>query len=215
MRKYLAELIGTFALVFCGTGAIIINQQSGGVITHVGVAITSGLIVACMIYAVGDISGSHLNPVVTFGFWLAKEFPTNQLLPYMLSQAAGAFMASGVLCFLFPLSATLGETLPSGTAMQSFILEIIITFFLMFVILRVATGSKEQGMFAGLAIGFTVLLAAMFAGPISGASMNPIRSLAPAVLSGHLQYIWIYLTAPTLGAIIAVFVWKVLKNPKI
>ncbi|HTA62580.1 MAG TPA: aquaporin [Bacteroidia bacterium] len=212
MRKYFAELIGTFAMVFCGTGAIIINQQSGGVITHVGICITSGLIVACMIYAVGDISGSHLNPVVTFGFWLAKEFPTKELLPYMLSQAAGAFMASGVLCFLFPLSSTLGETLPSGTPMQSFILEIIITFFLMFVILRVATGSKEQGMFAGLAIGFTVLLAAMFAGPVSGASMNPFRSLAPAVLSGHLQHIWIYLTAPVFGATIAVIAWAGLKE---
>jgi aquaporin Z len=129
----------------------------------------------------------------------------------MLSQAAGAFMASGVLYFLFPLSSTLGETLPSDAPMQSFILEIIITFFLMFVILRVATGSKEQGMFAGLAIGFTVLLAAMFAGPVSGASMNPFRSLAPAILSGHLQHIWIYLTAPILGAILGVLCWNVLK----
>ena len=150
MRKYFAELIGTFAIVFCGTGAIIINQQSGGVITHVGVAITSGLIVACMIYAVGNISGSHLNPVVTLGFWMAKEFPTKDLLPYMLSQAAGAFMASGILRFLCPASPTLGETMPTGTVMQSFILEIIITFFLMFVILCVAKGSKEQGLFAGI-----------------------------------------------------------------
>jgi len=212
MKKYFAELIGTFALVFCCTGAAIINEVSGDTITHVGIAITCGLIVACMIYAVGDISGSHLNPVVTFGFWLAKEFPTKDLLPYMLSQTAGAFMASAILKFLFPASSTLGETLPSGTAMQSFIIEIIITFILMFVILRVATGSKEQGMFAGLAIGFAVLLAAMFAGPISGASMNPARSLAPAVLSGHLHHIWIYLTAPVLGASIAVVVWKLLKE---
>ena len=212
MRKYLAEIIGTFALVFCGTGAIIINQESGGAITHVGIAITFGLIVAAMIYAVGDISGAHLNPAVTLAFWVAKEFPAKEILPYIVSQAAGAFIASLTLHYLFPANALLGSTLPSGLPMQSFVLELILTFLLMFVILHVAKGSKEQGMFAGLAIGFVVLLEAMFAGPICGASMNPIRSLAPAVVSGHLENLWIYLTAPTLGAIIAVFAWKVLKE---
>lgn len=212
MRKYLAEIIGTFALVFCGTGAIIINQESGGAITHVGIAITFGLIVAAMIYAVGDISGAHLNPAVTLAFWVAKEFPAKEILPYIVSQAAGAFIASLTLHYLFPANALLGSTLPSGLPMQSFVLELILTFLLMFVILHVAKGSKEQGMFAGLAIGFVVLLEAMFAGPICGASMNPIRSLAPAVVSGHLENLWIYLTAPTLGAIIAVLAWKVLKE---
>jgi aquaporin NIP len=211
MRKYLAEIIGTFALVFCGTGAIIINQESGGAITHVGIAITFGLIVTAMIYSVGDISGAHLNPAVTIAFWVAKEFPAKEILPYILSQAIGAFLASGILKFLFPVNDFLGSTLPKGLPMQSFILELILTFILMFVILRVAKGSKEQGMFAGLAIGFVVLLEAMFAGPICGASMNPIRSLAPAVVSGHLENLWIYLTAPILGAIIAVFCWSTLK----
>jgi aquaporin NIP len=212
MRKYLAEIIGTFALVFCGTGAIIINQESGGAITHVGIAITFGLIVAAMIYAVGDISGAHLNPAVTIAFWVAKEFPAKEILPYIVSQAAGAFIASLTLHYLFPANALLGSTLPSGLPMQSFILEFILTFLLMFVILHVAKGSKEQGMFAGLAIGFVVLLEAMFAGPICGASMNPIRSLAPAVVSGHLENLWIYLTAPMLGAILAVLAWRVLKE---
>jgi aquaporin NIP len=212
MRKYLAEIIGTFALVFCGTGAIIINQESGGAITHVGIAITFGLIVASMIYAVGDISGAHLNPAVTIAFWVAKEFPAKEILPYIVSQAAGAFIASLTLKYLFPADALLGSTLPSGLPMQSFVLELILTFLLMFVILHVAKGSKEQGMFAGLAIGFVVLLEAMFAGPICGASMNPIRSLAPAVVSGHLENLWIYLTAPTLGAIIAVLAWQLLKE---
>jgi aquaporin NIP len=212
MRKYLAELIGTFALVFCCTGAGIINQESGGTITHVGIAITCGLIVAAMIYAVGDVSGAHLNPAVTFAFWVAKEFPAKEILPYIISQAVGAFVASLTLKYLFPANILLGSTLPSGLPMQSFILELILTFILMFVILHVAKGSKEQGMFAGLAIGFVVLLEVMFAGPICGGSMNPIRSLAPAVVSGHLENLWIYLTAPPLGAIVAVLAWKVLKE---
>ena len=164
-----------------------------------------------MIYAVGDISGAHLNPAVTIAFWVAKEFPAKEIIPYIISQAIGAFLASGILKYLFPANDFLGSTLPKGLAMQSFILELILTFILMFVILRVAKGSKEQGMFAGLAIGFVVLLEAMFAGPICGASMNPIRSLAPAVVSGHLENLWIYLTAPVIGAIIAVFCWSALK----
>ena len=215
MRKYLAEIIGTFALVFCGTGAIIINQESEGAITHVGIAITFGLIVTAMIYSVGDISGAHLNPAVTIAFWVAKEFPAKEIVPYIISQAIGAFLASGILKYLFPDNDFLGSTLPKGLPMQSFVLEIILTFMLMFVILRVAKGSKEQGMFAGLAIGFVVLLEAMFAGPICGASMNPIRSLAPAIVSGHLEHLWIYLTAPVIGAIIAVFCWSALKPKSI
>jgi aquaporin Z len=212
MKKYLAEAIGTFALVFCGTGAIIINAQTNNAITGVGIAITFGLIVTAMIYTLGDISGAHLNPAVTLAFWVAKEFEGKEILPYMLSQATGAFAASAALKFLFPTSATLGETTPNGSSMQSFILEVILTFILMFVIMHAAKGSKEQGMFAGLVIGFVVLLEAMFAGPICGASMNPIRSLAPAVVSGHLTYVWIYITAPTLGAVLGVAAWKILKH---
>ncbi|MCE3227161.1 MAG: family channel protein [Bacteroidetes bacterium] len=212
MKKYFAEILGTFALVFCGTGAIIINQQSGGAVTHVGIAITFGLIVAAMIYTVGDISGAHLNPAVTIAFWIAREFPAKEILPYIFSQAIGAFIASGTLKFLFPANDLLGATMPAGSEMQSFVLELILTFLLMFVILHVARGSKEQGMFAGLAIGFVVLLEAMFAGPICGASMNPIRSLSPAIVSGHLEHLWIYLTAPVTGAILAVFAWQGLKT---
>lgn len=214
MRKYLAEIIGTFALIFCGTGAIIINQQTGGVISHAGVAATWGLIVAAMIYTVGDISGAHLNPAVTIGFWVAKVFPAKEILPYIISQSIGAFLASFTLHYLFPTNDTLGASLPAGTAMQSFILELILTFLLMFTIIHVAKGSKEQGMFAGIAIGSVVLLEAMFAGPICGASMNPIRSLSPAVVSGHFEHLWVYLTAPTLGAILAVLAWKILKEDK-
>lgn len=210
MKKYVAEIIGTFALVFCGTGAIIINQESNGAVTHVGVAITFGLIVMSMIYALGNISGAHLNPAVSIAFTLAGRFSLKKLFPYIISQIAGALLASLTLRYLFPKNEFLGATLPAGSAGQSFVLEFILTFFLMLVIINVATGSKEQGMFAGLAIGAVVLLEAMFAGPISGASMNPARSLGPAVVSGHLKHIWIYLTATIAGAALAIPTWKFL-----
>ncbi|MGE5108534.1 MAG: MIP/aquaporin family protein [Sphingobacteriales bacterium] len=212
MRRYLAEFIGTFSLVFCGTGAVVINEISNGQVTHAGVAITFGLIVMAMIYAVGDVSGAHLNPAVTIAFAVNKNFEWKETMPYMFSQLLGAVAASMVLKFLFPSSLLLGSTLAAGSAMQSFILEILLAFFLMFVILQVATGSKEQGMFAGLAIGSVVLLEAMFAGPVSGASMNPVRSLAPALISGHFTDLWIYLTAPFIGALIAVLIYKVIKK---
>lgn len=214
MNKYIAEFIGTFGLVFCGTGAIIINEQTNGIVTHIGIAITFGLIVMAMIYALGNVSGAHINPAVTIAFTIAKKFRVNEVLPYISSQVAGAFLASLILRYLFPMNNTLGTTLPSGTVLQSFILEFILTFFLMLVIINVATGSKEQGMFAGIAIGSTVLLEAMFAGPISGASMNPARSLAPAIVSGHTEHLWIYLTATILGAALAIPVWKFLNNKK-
>ena len=214
MRKYVAEAIGTFALLFCGTGAIVINQETGGAVSHVGIAMTFGFIVMAMIYTLGSISGAHLNPAVTIAFTLAGRFPLKEVVPYIICQGVGAVAASGVLRFLFPANITLGATLPAGTEMQSFVLEFLLTFFLMLVIINVATGSKEQGMFAGLAIGSTVLLEAMFAGPICGASMNPIRSLSPAIVSGHLEHLWIYLTAPIGGAALAIPVWKYLTQIK-
>lgn len=214
MRKYVAEAIGTFALLFCGTGAIVINQETGGAVSHVGIAITFGFIVMAMIYTLGSISGAHLNPAVTIAFTLAGRFSLKEVLPYIISQAVGAVAASGVLQILFPANKTLGATLPTGTAMQSFVLEFLLTFFLMLVIINVATGSKEQGMFAGLAIGSTVLLEAMFAGPICGASMNPVRSVAPAFVSGRLEHLWLYIVAPVLGAAFAIPVWRYLTQTK-
>lgn len=204
MKAYFAEAIGTFCLVFAGTGAIVIDSVSGGAITHVGVALTFGLIVLAMIYTLGDISGAHLNPAVTIGFALARRFPARNIPPYLLSQCVGAFAASGLLRLLFPAHSTLGATLPSGTAMQSFILETVLTAMLMFVILCVSTGAKEKGITAGIAVGAVIGLEAMFAGPICGASMNPFRSLAPALVSGHPEHLWIYIFGPLLGALIAV-----------
>ena len=210
MRKYIAELIGTFVLVFCGTGAMVIDQQTGGVVSHVGVAITWGLVVMSLIYGIGSVSGCHINPAVSIAFTLAGRFNARLLPGYIISQLAGAVLASFTLKLLFPTSPLLGATLPAGTEMQSFILELLLTFFLMLVIMNVAHGSKEQGQFAGIAIGAVIGLEAMFAGPICGASMNPARSVAPAIVSGHLAHLWLYLVAPVAGAALAIPVWKYL-----
>ncbi|MDQ6860859.1 MAG: aquaporin [Verrucomicrobiota bacterium] len=204
MRKYAAEFIGTFALVFAGTGAIVIDETSGGAITHVGVALTFGLIVLAMIYTLGDISGAHLNPAVTLGFWISRRLPARLLAPYIGSQCAGALAASGTLRLLFPQNTLLGTTLPAGSALQSFVLELLLTAILMFVILGVSVGAREKGITAGIVVGAVIALEAMFAGPICGASMNPARSFAPALLSAHLGSLWIYLTAPVLGAALGV-----------
>jgi aquaporin NIP len=212
-RQLAAETFGSFALVFAGTGAIIINDVSGGAITHVGIALTFGLVVLALIYALGDISGAHLNPAVTMGFWIARRFPGRQVLPYMLAQCGGALLASVILKVLFSQHATLGATLPVGWPLRSFILEFILTALLMFVILSVSTGAKEKGILAGVAVGAVIGLEAMFAGPICGASMNPARSLAPAVLSLHFEHLWIYLTAPVLGALAAVGACRVIQAP--
>jgi aquaporin Z len=204
MRKLYAEFLGTFCMVFAGTGAMVIDQSTHGSITHAGVAITFGLVVMAMIYAFGDVSGAHMNPAVTLAFTLDRRFPAGEVLPYIAAQVVGAAAASLLLRALFPADETLGATLPAGSAMQSFVLEVVLTFILMAVILAVASGPKEKGVMAGIAIGGVVALEAMFAGPISGASMNPARSLAPALVSGHLSDVWIYLLAPTLGAALAV-----------
>ena len=214
LKKSVSEIIGTFALVFCGTGAIVIDKETGGGVSHVGVAVTFGLIVMAMIYGLGEISGAHLNPAVSIAFSLAGRLPLRTLGLYIPSQITGALLASGVLRILFPANALLGATIPAGSAMQSFILELILTFILMLVIMGVSTGPKEQGLFAGLAVGAVILLEAMFAGPICGASMNPARSLAPALVSGHTQCLWVYLTAPVAGAAFAIPIWKYLNNNK-
>jgi len=212
MKIYLAEFIGTFALVFCGTGAIIVNEVIPGSVTHVGIAITFGLIVMAMIYALGEKSGAHLNPAVTIAFTVNGNFPVKEMVPYIISQLLGAMAASGILKWvLFPSSVSLGATIPSGSNMQSFVLELILTFFLMLVIINVAKGSKEQGLFAGIAIGSVVLLEAMFAGPVCGASMNPARSLGPAIVSGEIKQVWIYIVAPITGATAAISFYKLIK----
>lgn len=214
-RKAIAEFFGTFSLVFAGTGAIVINDVSGGAITHVGIALTFGLIVLAMIYTLGDISGCHLNPAVTLAFFVAKRCDGKSVAPYIASQVAGALLASLTLKVMFPDHASLGATEPSGSPLQSCFMELILTLILMVVILSVSSGSKEKGMLAGVAVGAVIALEAMFAGPISGASMNPARSLAPALVSFRLEHLWIYVLAPCLGAFlaVAVFRWMALPDP--
>ena len=213
MKKYVAEALGTFALVFAGTGAIIINEATKGAITHAGIALTFGLVVLAMIYTVGDISGAHLNPAVTLGFWTARRLPGREVGPYITSQVIGAVIASGLLRILFSQSKLLGATLPAGSELHSFILETVLTFILMLTILNVSTGAKEKGITAGIAVGAVIGLEAMFAGPICGASMNPARSLAPALVSMHLDHLWLYLMAPPLGAAVAMFACRCIREP--
>ena len=204
MKMLLAEGFGTFCLVFAGTGAIVINDISGGSITHVGIALTFGLVVLAMIYAVGDTSGAHLNPAVTLGFFAARRFSGRLVLPYIVSQSLGALVASLLLRVLFPSHASLGSTLPAGSDAQSFVLELVLATILMFVILRVSSGARERGITAGIVVGAVITLEALFAGPICGASMNPARSLAPALVSGQYASLWLYLVAPTFGALLGV-----------
>jgi aquaporin Z len=198
-----AELLGTFVLVFAGTSAIVVNSN-GGTVSHVGVALTFGLVVFALIAALGDISGAHLNPAVTLGFWLGRRFPVRRVLPYVFCQCLGAILASLCVRLLFPADASLGGTRPAGSAWQSWALELLLTAFLMFVILSVSHGAAEKGITAGLAIGGVIALEALFAGPVSGASMNPARSLGPAVIGFQWETLWVYLTAPIVGAIIAI-----------
>lgn len=204
MKKFFAECFGTFSLVFCGTGAIVINEASNGAIGHAGIALSFGLVVMAMIHTFGDVSGAHLNPAVSIGFALGGRFAWREVPGYLVAQLVGAFAASGLLKALFPAASTLGATLPAGTAMQSFILEIVLAAIFMLSILSVSTGAKEKGITAGITIGGVIALEAMFAGPICGASMNPARSLAPAIVSGHLEHLWVYLAAPVIGAALAV-----------
>jgi MIP family channel proteins len=207
MKKYLAEFIGTFALVFCGTGAIIVNQQTNGSLGLIGIALTFGTIISTMIYIFGNISGAHINPSVTIALTIGKLTTKKEAVFYISAQVLGAIFASGLLKFMFPQNLTLGATIPSGELLQSFIIEFILTFFLMLTVLGV-TSKKEFSNIAGLIIGLVVTGIILFAGPVSGGSFNPARSIAPAIVSGNITALWIYITSPTLGAILAMLIWK-------
>lgn len=202
-NRYIAEGIGTFTLVFAGCGAIVVNETGSNALGHVGISLVFGLAVMAMIYAVGNISGAHLNPAVTLGFFFAGRLKRREILPYIGSQTAGAIIAAILLRLLLPPHSTLGATLPTSGVARAFGMEVVLTFILMFVILNVSTGHMEKGIMAGVAIGGTVTLAALFGGPVSGASMNPARSLGPALMSGTFRSQWIYLIAPIIGTYLA------------
>lgn len=211
-RSVLAELIGTFSLVVVGCGAIAVQAQTGA-LTHLGVAIAFGLVVMVMISAVGHISGAHLNPAVTLAFAVSRHFPWNLTTGYFIAQFAGATLASLVLRTVFGVDADLGVTLPSGSVLQSFIMEALLTASLMFVITAVATDTKAVGQLAAIMIGATVMVNALWGGPISGASMNPARSLGPALVSGIWDGQWIYVIAPALGTILGALVYQIIREP--
>jgi MIP family channel proteins len=212
-QEMTAEAIGTFILVFAGTGAVMVNQISGGAITHLGISFVFGAVVAALIYGIGHLSGAHFNPAVTLAFWSSGFFAKRSVLPYIVAQSVGAIAASALLLVALGPVAKLGATLPlDGNWLQSLVLETVLTFILMFVILGSGLDRRAHIGFAGLAIGLTVGLEAAFMGPITGASMNPARSLGPALISGIWQHHWVYWVAPILGAQLAVIVYRYLSN---
>jgi len=210
-RLLAAEFIGTFALVFAGCGAIMVDAKTGA-LGHLGIAISFGLVIMAMIYAVGHISGAHFNPAVTFAFALSRHFPWSRAIAYWCAQVLGALVAALLLRGSLGNIAHVGATLPSGSQGQSFLWELVLSFFLMFVIMAVATDTLAVGEAAAIAIGGTVGLDAMFGGPISGASMNPARSFAPAVVSGDLHALWLYLLAPPVGAALAALTYQLIRS---
>jgi len=210
VRRLLAEAIGTFGLVFAGTGAAVANDLSGGAVTHVGISIVFGAIVMMMVVAFGPISGAHINPAVTIAFWAGREFEGREVGPFILAQCLGALAASAVLRGLYPEAGTLGETLPIGALGPAFVMEVLLTMILMTVILACAVGHKLTAFAAGLTIGGTVALCALFGGPLTGASMNPARSLGPAVVAGDVSVLWLYWAAPILGALLAVGLYRLI-----
>jgi MIP family channel proteins len=214
MRSLVAEAIGTFALVFAGCGAIMVDEKTSA-LGHVGVAIAFGLVIMAMIYAVGHVSGAHFNPAVTLSFALTRHFPRRQILPYWSAQLAGALAAAAILRGSLGNIAHVGATYPSGSDGQAFLWEAVLSFFLMFVIMAVATDTRAVGEAAAIAIGGTVGLDAMFGGPITGASMNPARSLGPGIVTGDLHAIWVYLLAPALGASLAALTYTFLRSETI
>ncbi len=212
LRALAAEGVGTFSLVFAGTGAVVIDAATGGGVSHVGIGLTFGLVIMVMIYAVGHISGAHFNPAVTLAFAVGRHFPWRLVPQYWDAQLLGGTLASGLWLGMFGRTAHLGATLPRGSAGQSFLLEAVLTFVLMFVITSVATDVRAVGQAAATAIGGTIGLEALFAGPISGASMNPARSLAPALVSWTWNDQWLYVAGPALGAVAGVLVYQFVRG---
>ena len=212
-EEAIAEGVGTFILVFAGTGAVMVNQISDGAVTHLGISFVFGAVVAALIYGLGHVSGAHFNPAVTLAFWASGFFPKSKVLPYILAQCWGAIAASVILLATLGKVANLGATLPlNDNWFQSFILEIVLTFILMLVILGSGLDRRAHIGFAGIAIGLTVGLEAAFMGPITGASMNPARSFGPALVGGIWQHHWLYWIAPILGAQLAVLIYRELSN---
>ncbi|KAG4999970.1 hypothetical protein AAZX31_08G117700 [Glycine max] len=212
LQKLVAEVVGTYFLIFAGCASVVVNKNNNNVVTHPGISIVWGLVVMVLVYSVGHISGAHFNPAVTIAFASTRRFPLKQVPVYVVAQVVGSTLASATLRLLFSGKETqFSGTLPSGSNLQAFVIEFLITFFLMFVISGVATDDRAIGELAGIAVGSTVLLNVMFAGPITGASMNPARSIGPAILHNEYRGIWIYIVSPTLGAVAGTWVYNTIR----
>jgi len=212
LRRLLAELLGTFLLTLVAAGGGVIGAASGGTISLSARVVAPALLVMAMIYTIGNLSGAHFNPVVSLAFALRRDFPWSRLPGYWLAQLVGAVLAALLLRGLFGLAGHLGETLPHHGVFTSLIMEIVLTFALVTVILGTATNHKLVGHNAALAVAATIALDGLFAAPISGASMNPARSLGPFFVSGQFSDAWIYIIGPFLGGIVAVAVAWLLRG---
>jgi len=212
ISRCLSEFVGTFALVFAGAGAIVVDTAFGGVLGHLGICIVFGLIVMAMVYSLGNVSGAHINPAVTLAFAAAGRFEWNMVLPYVVFQLSGAAVAAALLRFLFPDADGLGGTYLAVPLAQGVVWEIVISFLLMFVIFNVSTGHMEKGIMAGVAVGGAVALLALLGGPATGASMNPARSFGPLLVAGHLADLWVYFLAPVAGMLLAIPVCRLIQG---
>lgn len=213
LRRSGAEFIGTYCLVTAGCGAIMVNAQTGA-LTHLGIALTFGLIITVMIAATGHISGAHFNPAVTVAFAVTRHFPWREVVYYIVAQVAGAVLGALTLRVLIGDIAALGATTPSGSVLQAFGIEVLLTAVLMFVIISVATDTKAIGAPTALAIGFTVALDALWGGPLTGASMNPARSFGPALIAGQWEHHWLYWIAPIIGAAVGAWAYQSIREPQ-
>ena len=211
-NRYVAEVLGTFALVFAGCGAVVVDQMYGGALGHIGINMVFGLVVMAVIYSIGNVSGAHINPAVTIAFAAAGRFEWRTVAPYIGCQLVGAGAAGMLLLLLFPGHETYGATHPAGSIAQAFGFEVVISFLLMFVVFNVSTGHMEKGIMAGVAVGGTVAFLALMGGPVTGASMNPARSFGPALASGDFSVMWLYISAPILGMLLAYPVCRVVQG---
>ena len=212
LRRVVAEGIGTFFLVLIGPGAVMVDAYSGGAIGHTGVALAFAFVVTAMVYALGHLSGAHINPAVTIGFWSVRRFPAHEVGPYVLAQVLGAVGASSFLRAILGPVGHAGATLPSLPAGAAFAVEWLLSFALMLVIMAVATDERAANGFAGVAVGLTVGFCALTAGPLTGASMNPARSFGPALVSGTWSAHWIYWFAPITAMVIAARLYEFLRG---
>jgi MIP family channel proteins len=211
LSKWLAEYIGTFGILFFGCGSIMVSSRFPQSIDPQSIPLIFGLVVATMIYTLGHISGAHFNPAVTLGFVVARHFPLKEMLSYWSAQFVGAISAITLLHCLLPMGAEYGATLFLLPTFKAFLWEIVLSFFLMLVIIAVATDTRVIGIIGGAAIGMVVALDAYIAGPITGASMNPARSLAPALYQGTTNTLWIYFAGPAIGTIFASLFYRLLR----